>query len=60
MAATKESRLKLRAVIEFWNCEGVNQTELVQKLKNVYEEDAVDQSYVSRWLNRLRDGIAHY
>ena len=47
MAATKESQLKQRAVIEFLNREGVNQTELVQKLKNVYKEDAVDQSYVS-------------
>ena len=55
MAATKVSRSKQRAVIEFLNCEGVNQTEIVQRLKNVYKEDALDQSNVSRWLKRLRD-----
>ena len=48
MAAIKESRLKRGAVIEFFffNCEGVNQTELFQKFKNVYKDHAVDQSYV--------------
>ena len=48
MAATKESRLRQRAVVEVLNCEGVNQTDLIQKLKNVYNEVAVDQSNVSR------------
>ena len=42
-------------MIELWNCEGVKQTELVKKLKNVYKKDAVDKSIVSRWLNRIRD-----
>ena len=37
----------------FLNCEGLNQTEIVQKLKNVYKHDAVDQSNVSRGLNIL-------
>ena len=55
MNATKESQLKQKAVVEFWNCESINQTEIVQKLKNVYKEDAVDQSNVHRWLKRLRD-----
>ena len=48
MVATKESRLKQRAVIELLNFEGVNQTEIVQKLK-MYKEDAVDKSSVRRW-----------
>ena len=57
MVATKESRLKQRAVIELLNFEGVNQTEIVQKLK-MYKEDAVDQSNVRRCLKRLRDDIS--
>ena len=59
MAATKESQLKQRAEIEFLNCEGVNQTEIVKKWKNVYKEDSVDQSNVSRWLKRLKDDNSH-
>ena len=42
MAATKESRLKQRAMIEFLDCEGVNQTEIVKKLKNVFKDVAID------------------
>ena len=55
MAATKESRLTLRAVIEMLNYKDINQIEIVQKLKNVHIEDAVDQPNVSRWLKCLRD-----
>ena len=28
------------------------------KVENGHEEDAVDQSYVSRWLKRFKDGIS--
>ena len=39
-----ESRLKQRAVIEFLHCEGVSQVEMVKRLKNVYKDEALNQS----------------
>ena len=59
MAATKESKLKHRGDVEFFNSESVNQTEIVQKLKNVYKEDAVDHFNVSLWLKRLLVSLSH-
>ena len=47
-------RSKQRAVIEFLYHEGIKQSEIAVRLKQVYKEHAFNRSTVSRWLARFK------
>jgi hypothetical protein len=53
MAWCGDVRLKQRAVIEFLVTEKKSVTNIHGRLKNVYGDNAVDKSTVSRWSSRI-------
>jgi hypothetical protein len=53
MAWCGEVRFKERAVIEFPVVEKESVTKIHRRLKNVYGDNAVDKSTVSRWASRI-------
>ena len=53
MAAARETRTKQRAVIEFLYAEQETISNIHRRLKNVYGEETVDRSTVSRWVSRF-------
>ena len=53
MASCSEIRFKQRAVIKFLVAENEPVTNIHRRLKNVYGDNAVDRSTVSRWAARF-------
>ena len=54
--APKQSRQKQRVVIEFLLSEGETAQNKSRRLKQVYGDDAIDYSTVTRWMKRINDG----
>ena len=56
MIAPKQSRQKQRVVIEFLLLEGETAQNISRKLKQVYDDGAIDYSTVTRWVKQINDG----
>src|SRR3981081_3951695 len=54
MASCGDMRFKQRAVIEFLVAENESVTNIHRRLENVYGDNAVGRSTVSRWAHELR------
>ena len=53
MASAIEVRSKQRAVIEFLLAENQDISDIHRRLQNVYGDQTVDKSTVSRWARRV-------
>jgi transposase len=59
MAATLYVRQKQRAIVEFLYCENETMGNIHKRFRNVYGDDAVDRSTVSRWAHTFSGESGH-
>ena len=52
----KQSWQKQRVVIEFLLSEGETAQNISRRLKQVYDDGAIDYSTMTRWIKRIHDG----
>ncbi|UYV79673.1 hypothetical protein LAZ67_18000238 [Cordylochernes scorpioides] len=48
--------LKQRAVIRFLNAEGIQTSQICQRMKNIYGESCLSQKNIYKWVNKLKNG----
>ena len=56
MIASKQSQQKQRVVIEFLLLEGETAQNISRRLKQVYGDNAIDYSTVTKWVKGINDG----
>ncbi|UYV80237.1 hypothetical protein LAZ67_18002121 [Cordylochernes scorpioides] len=48
--------LEQRAVIRFLNAEGIQTSQICQRMKNIYGESCLSQKYIYKWVNEFKNG----